>query len=199
MLIVVGGQSRNVGKTSVIAGLIAALPEFNWTAMKITQHEHDIGPAGGECWVISEEIDCSGESDTSRFLVAGAARSLWVRTREGMLAAAMPRIREELASAENTIVESNSILEFVRPDLYLLVLDTATMDYKLSAQRFLERADALIVQGDIARATWKDSLKAVAEKPVFRIAPPPYITPELVALVRERLQEPGTQSGGAHR
>ena len=37
-LIVIGGHSRNVGKTSVVAGLIAALPEYNWTAFKITQH-----------------------------------------------------------------------------------------------------------------------------------------------------------------
>jgi cobyrinic acid a,c-diamide synthase len=32
-LIVVGGHSRSVGKTSVVAGLIAALPEFHWSAM----------------------------------------------------------------------------------------------------------------------------------------------------------------------
>ena len=37
-LIVVGGHSRSVGKTSVVAGLIAALPEFGWTAVKITQY-----------------------------------------------------------------------------------------------------------------------------------------------------------------
>jgi len=36
-IVVVGGHSRSVGKTSVVAGLIAALREFNWTALKITQ------------------------------------------------------------------------------------------------------------------------------------------------------------------
>ena len=47
-LIVIGGHSRSVGKTSVVAGLIAALPEYNWTAMKITQHGHGICSADGE-------------------------------------------------------------------------------------------------------------------------------------------------------
>ena len=37
-VIVVGGHSRSIGKTSVVAGLIARLPEFHWTAFKITQY-----------------------------------------------------------------------------------------------------------------------------------------------------------------
>src|ERR1700678_3254917 len=104
-LIVVGGHSRSVGKTSVVAGLIAALPEFHWTAMKITQYGHGICSANGmhcDCacddssWGVTDEIDRRGQSDSSRFLVAGAARSLWVRTRQGMLADAMPRVRIEV-------------------------------------------------------------------------------------------------------
>ena len=47
-LIVIGGHSRGVGKTSVVAGLIAALPEYNWMAMKITQYRHGICSKDGE-------------------------------------------------------------------------------------------------------------------------------------------------------
>ena len=43
-LIVIGGHSRGVGKTSVVSELIAALPEYNWMAMKITQHRHRLDP-----------------------------------------------------------------------------------------------------------------------------------------------------------
>ena len=209
MIIVVGGHSRSVGKTSVVAGLIAALPEFHWTAMKITQYGHGICSANGKTchcasddhsWAITEERNRSGESDSSRFLVSGASRSLWVRTRQGMLAEALPRIREELAAADNAILESNSIMRFLRPDLYLTVLDAATADFKLSAQQFLDRADALILHGDADRVAWNNvSLKPVARKPMFRIAPPPYVTPELVAFVREKLQQQVGVSGGAHR
>src|SRR5271156_121877 len=126
-LIVVGGHSRSVGKTSVVAGLIAALPEFHWTAMKITQYGHGICSANGklcDCatddhsWAVSEERDRSGESDTSRFLVAGAARAFWVRTEQGRLAEAMPALRQRLEHSRNVIVESNSVLKFLRPDLY---------------------------------------------------------------------------------
>jgi hypothetical protein len=182
----------------VVAGLIAALPEFHWTAIKITQYGHGICSANGELCdcatddhssAVSEECDRSGESDTSRFLLSGAVRSLWVRTRQGMLAEAMPRVRKELAGAENTIVESNSIMRFLRPDLYLTVLDTATADFKTSAQEFLDRADAVVLHDSSGDVAWTNvSLQPVAAKPRFHIRPPQYVPPELIEFVRERVR-----------
>jgi hypothetical protein len=196
-IVVIGGHSRNVGKTSVAAGLIAALPEFHWTALKITQYGHGICSEDGESchcatsdhsWAISEEKDRSGESDTSRFLVAGAKRALWVRTEQGSLAEAMPRVRSEIAGAENVMLESNSVLKFLRPDLYLTVLDPATEDFKTSAREFLDRASAVILHESQDSATWDNiSLKPVADKPVFRIRPPTYVTPEIVEFVKMKI------------
>lgn len=197
-LIVIGGHSRSVGKTSVVAGLISALSEFEWTAVKITQYGHGVCSAnGGACdcatadhsWAISEERDRSGESDTSRFLVAGARRALWVRTEQGRLAEAMPALRRRIEEARNVIVESNSVLKFVRPDLYLTVLDPATADFKTSAREFLDRADAVILHAQNETAWRGVSLKPLAERPVFRTMPPPYVTAEIADFVRGRLQE----------
>jgi hypothetical protein len=192
-LIVIGGHSRSVGKTSVVAGLIAALPEFDWTAVKVTQYGHGVCSANGaacDCatsdhsWAISEERDRSGESDTSRFLVAGARRALWVRTEQGRLAEAMPELRRRIADAGNVIVESNSVLKFLRPDLYLTVLDPATADFKNSAREFLDRADAVILHDREGASAWPAvSLKPLAGLPVFRITPPSYVTPEIVGFV----------------
>ena len=156
--VVIGGHTRSVGKTSVVAGLIAALRDRCWTALKITQYGHGICSANGkpcDCgtgdhsWAVTEERDRSGKSDTSRFLVAGAEHSWWVRTEQGRLAEAMPRVRAILAGAENAIIESNSILRFLKPYLYLTVLDPATEDFKSSAQQFLDRADAVLLHARI--------------------------------------------------
>ena len=172
--VVIGGHSRSVGKTSVVAGLIAALPEFNWTAVKITQYGHGICSANGaacDCatgdhsWAISEERDRSGESDTSRFLVAGAAQALWVRTEQGRLAEAMPALRRRLESAHNVIMESNSVLKFMRPDLYLTVLDPSTEDFKNSAREFLDRAQAVILHQAPARRRMASSLPETGSEP----------------------------------
>jgi hypothetical protein len=200
-IVVVGGHSRNVGKTSVVAGLIAALPEYHWTALKITQYGHGVCSRDGESchcatndhtWAISDEKDRSGDSDTSRFLVAGAVRAWWVRTEQGRLAEAIPTIRRKLAESENVILESNSILKFVRPDLYLTVLDPATADFKRSAQEFLDQADAVILHpSDRSNVTWTNiSLRPVVGRPIFEIHPPQYVTPEIVGFVRSRVSGP---------
>ena len=195
-IVVVGGHSRNIGKTSAVAGLIARLPEFHWTAFKVTQYGHGFCTADGKpcqcqttdsCVSVSAERELASGTDSSRFLAAGAARSLWVRTRIGMLADAMPRIHEEIARSENAILESNSILEFLQPDLYLTVLDPSVTDFKDSARRFLDRADAVLISApDPAKAgTPADS--APDAKPQFFIAPPGYMSDELIAFVRKHL------------
>jgi hypothetical protein len=105
-----------------------------------------------------------------------------------MLAESMPRIRKELATAENAILESNSIMQFLRPDLYLSVLDASTADFKDSARLFLDRADAVLVRATELNPRWSGvSPKLLEGRPTFVIAPPGYITDEVVAFVRERL------------
>ena len=203
-IVVIGGHSRSVGKTSVVAGLISALWEYDWTAVKITQYGHGVCSANGapcDCatadhaWAISEEKDRTGESDTSRFLVAGAARSLWVRTEQGKLAEAMPALRRRIEPSRNVILESNSVLKFMRSDLYLTVLDPANEDFKNSAREFLDRAGAVILHDGSKGAAWQSvSLKPVVGRPVFRIAPPPYVTAEIVEFVRNRIAERVTKS-----
>jgi hypothetical protein len=199
-IVVVGGHTRNIGKTSVVTGLIAALPEMRWTAFKITQFGHGMCSANGEpcdCETAEHTIAVSEEraggdstTDSGRYLAAGALRSFWVRTRTGDLAEAMPRIRREIAQAENVIIESNSILRLLRPDLYLSVLDPDTADFKDSARYFLDRADAVLVaQGELGTPEWKGvSLKLMEGTPVLAMRPPVYVTQEVADFVRARLR-----------
>jgi hypothetical protein len=212
-VVVVGGHSRNIGKTSAVASLITRLRHRNWLAMKITQFGHGFCTANGEpcdCQTDEHTVAFSFErpelpgydaaTDTARFLSAGAVKSLWVRTRIGNLAPAMPRIRKEIASAENVIIESNSIMGFFKPDLYLSVLDHGTADFKESARLFLDRADALLLRQDSQRLEphWRGvSQKLVEGISQFLIQGPEYMTEEVAAFVETRLislvqSKPGT-------
>ena len=197
-VVVVGGHSRNVGKTSVMAGLIAAMPERRWTAVKITQYGHGVCSANGEACdcetadhalAVTEEHNAESGTDTARYLGAGAARSLWVRTRQGSLVEAMPRLRKEMAASENIILESNSVLRFLQPDVYISVLNAENADFKESAKRYLDRADAVVLSGSLAaREVWQGVSSALLRRAVvFAAAPEVYCSPELVAFTRAHM------------
>jgi hypothetical protein len=189
----------------VVAGLIAALPEMRWTAIKITQFGHGVCSANGEpcdCATAEHTIAVSEErlpdagaderelTDSARYLRAGAERSLWVRTQQGELLEAMPRIRSEIAWAHNVIVESNSLLRFLKPDLYLSVLDPAVRDFKESARRYLDRADAVLVPGgELSGSAWESIAPGLLRRlRVLPMYPPVYVPGEVSRFVRERLQ-----------
>jgi hypothetical protein len=199
-LVVIGGHSRNIGKTSVAAGLIAATRDCGWTALKLTQYGHGICSSSGqpcgcavedpECpYAISRETDAGGSSDTARLLRAGAAEAFWVRAPIGRLALVLPELERLLQGREHVLFESNGIVEFWRPELYVPVLCYDVEDFKRSSRRFLERADAFVVVPSAApKPAWAGIDARVFErKPVFQAQPPRYECEDLAALCRRRL------------
>jgi hypothetical protein len=116
-----------------------------------------------------------------------------VRCRQGKLDEVMPSFQERIAADENVIVESNSVVGFLQPDVYLTVLDFAVADFKESARRYLDRADAVVLHDPAANGqqepVWSRVSRAhLAGKPIFYITPPPYITPEIVDFVRQKIE-----------
>jgi hypothetical protein len=201
MLVVVGGHSRNIGKTSVVAGLIRKLRSWHWTAVKITQYGNGVCTRDNQAcgceaepdhpFALSEEYE-PGTTDTGRFVAAGAERSLWLRAPAGELARAADTIRKILTHSENVIVESNSVMELVQPDLFLMVLDFSCEDFKPSSLRFLDRADAfLVIDRGINGPLWADVARGMWDnKPQFLVKPPRYVTAEVADFVKRKAAIP---------
>jgi hypothetical protein len=163
-VIVVGGHTRSIGKTQLVCDILSAFPHVNWIAGKITQYGHgvcaqngdncDCAPTDHVCAITWEKQTNSG-TDSARFLAAGARRSFWLRTKQGFLAEGLPLLRAALLETADQangepqplIIESNSLLQFLKPGLYLAVLDPAKEDFKDSARAALDRADALVLRG----------------------------------------------------
>jgi hypothetical protein len=186
-LVVVGGHTRSIGKTQLVCDVIAAFPQANWIAGKITQYGHGVCAQNGEncdcapdehVCAISWETHADTGTDSARFLKAGAKRSFWLRTKQGFLAEGLPLLREALREAgadgrelPPLILESNSLLQFVKPSLYFAVIDLAKEDFKDSARVALDRADALVLRratngADSAGPAWmKLPAKLLQEKP----------------------------------
>lgn len=201
MLVVVGGHSRNIGKTSVVAGIIRKLRDRQWTAVKVTQYGHGICSKNDEAcgceaepehpFALTEEFEPS-DTDSGRFLAAGAARSFWLRAPAGELARAAETLRKILDSGENTILESNSVLELVQPDLFLMLLDFSCQDFKPSSLRFLDRADAFVViDRGINAPLWADVSRGLWDgKPQFLVKPPRYVTRAVAEFVNSKFACP---------
>ena len=198
MLVVVGGHSRNLGKTAVVAGLIRRFRKFRWTAVKITQYGHGVcsreGDAcgcegGSEHPVALDEEYEPNATDSGRFLAAGAERSFWLRTRQGELAQARGMIEKILAQSEHTIIESNSVAELVTPDLFLMLVDFGCEDFKPSSARLLDCADAfLVIDRGLNVPLWDGIAESAwIEKPRFAVTPPNYVSAEVARFVSSRL------------
>jgi molybdopterin-guanine dinucleotide biosynthesis protein len=184
-IVVVGGHTRSIGKTQLVCDIISALPEANWIAGKITQYGHGVCAQNGQdcdcapdehVCAISWERDANAGTDSSRFLAAGAKRSFWLRTKQGFLAEGMPLLRSALDEAAssaspapiNVILESNTLLQFARPDLFLMVLHPAKSDFKDSAQLQLDRASAFVVRELLPSQVWgKIPVQLLNGKPHF--------------------------------
>ena len=196
MVVVVGGHSRNIGKTSVVCGIISSLADRDWTGVKVTQYGHGICSRDGEpcdCSdpahpiAISEENGENPDTDSGRFLLSGARRAFWVRTRSGELQEAMPKIRRIVTESENTIIESNSILRFLKPDICAMVLDGSVADFKPSARHFLDRANLLVLTSN-APARWREVPQSLLRnKPAFHAPPPDHCSAEFIQTIRESL------------
>jgi hypothetical protein len=212
-LVVVGGHTRSIGKTQLVCDIIAAFPKTEWIAGKITQYGHGVCAQNGEnCDCAPLEHVCALDwetradtgTDSARFLAAGAKRSFWLRTKQGFLAEGLPLLRQALSevareeeSRTAVILESNSLMQFVKPSLYFAVIDPLREDFKESAQIALDRAHALVLRGDVggdgppAPLWMKLPAKLLQEKPsVLQPEGQPLPGP-LEVLVHRMLDGPG--------
>ena len=188
-VVVVAGQARKVGKTSVVCELIAAMLEREWVAIKVSSHGHGHGHGARFSEVVAgatkqqvpfEDDNQKGKSkgDSARYLAAGAVGAFFLSAPEGQWEEVMPRVREIIAEARNVLVESNGVLEFLQPDLLIAVIDPAVGDFKDSLKRHVAKVDAVVVpEGEEVGGMF-------AAKRIFRSNPPSYCSEGLVAFVR---------------
>lgn len=173
-VIVVGGSGRGVGKTALVCGLIAALPEFAWAAVKITSHAH------GKPEPVWEEANPGQGTDTARYLAAGARRALLVTAEDEDLALRIADVTARLGPGAHVIYESNRLVEHVRANVHLAVMGDAEAAQKASFRGVVERADAMVARDS------RDFISAGA-KPLFHLAALERVSAEMQTWLRERL------------
>jgi molybdopterin-guanine dinucleotide biosynthesis protein len=162
-IVAVSGFSSNVGKTTLVCELLRQLP--GWEAIKLTRgHYRSCGRDPAGCCVSDllrdKPVVRSGYAanyqsgkDTGRFWEAGAANVHWVIVKDDQVEQG---ITEALScvEAEGVVVEGNSFLEYVAPDLAVMCARAEGGKIKPSGRRALAKSDFLYLT----------TLSATAEK-----------------------------------
>ena len=150
--VAIGGFTSEVGKTTLMCQLLAALP--GWEAIKTTRgHYRSCGKDPQACCVshlLSDEpvirsgrdATYSPDKDTGRYWDAGATNVHWLIVTEEQVAAGIKRAMERV-TASGVLIEGNSITEFVPVDFMLMVARAEGERIKASARQALRRASGL--------------------------------------------------------
>ena len=150
-LIVVAGHSRGVGKTTTIEEILRAQREGRWAAVKVSAHRHC--DPGDTKPLIERDYCADADTQTGRYLIAGAERAYLCRTPSSQLAATARFIGELHDSGFNVIVESNRLVDFLEPDVVLFAVAPRIADWKASSGVALPRTSAFVIRDpDAARA-----------------------------------------------
>ena len=150
IIVAVSGFSSNVGKTTLVCELLQRLP--GWEAIKLTRgHYRSCGRDPAGCCVSDllreqpvirsgREANYEVGKDTGRFWDAGAANVHWVIVKDDQVESG---INQALAcvQSDGVIVEGNSLLDYVTPDLAIMCARSDGGKVKASARRALKRSD----------------------------------------------------------
>ncbi len=123
-LLLISGNGRNVGKTTLACKIISYLADkTEITGLKISPHFHQYKPADvvfkNENLVVLEEKQIN-QKDSSLMLQAGAKKVFFIMVHPENLETEIQNLKEILSDGI-IICESGGLNDFVKPGVFLLV------------------------------------------------------------------------------
>jgi hypothetical protein len=182
-ILVVGGSTKDIGKTALVCAIISALRDYDWTAVKITAHDYvaNIADQDSTSPAIREETARGEQTDTSRYLAAGARRALLVTRQDDGIP--IDEMRRALGSDRNILFESNRIVDVIEPDVCLAIVVGPPANWKPSFVRLLQKADAVVSFEPVE----VEAAMLQPEIPRFELHAADRPSPEMVDWLRSRL------------
>jgi molybdopterin-guanine dinucleotide biosynthesis protein len=135
VIIGIGGAHSGAGKTTIASLILKRLK--GWGAIKYTKNSLYCS--------ITDDLKILSEKgkDTKRLLDAGAEKVLWVQSSFSELEEVLPIAVEMLSHLKGVLIEGNSAIEILKPDIVIFV-SGAEGKIKKGAEKILEMADVVI-------------------------------------------------------
>lgn len=137
-LLLVGGNARNIGKTTLLCKIIRAAADFEPViALKVTSiypndqgfhGEHELLSPGD--FTILEEMGSGQPKDTVKMLEAGAIRSFYIQARDHAVEKAWHTFLEMIPENHLLVCESRSLRRFIDPGLFIYLKSSRLHEVK---------------------------------------------------------------------
>jgi len=134
-----------------------ALSGHGWGAIKYTK------TAIYSSITDTPDILTQENKDTARLLKAGAENVLWVQSPAEGLKEVMPLAVTGLLHLSGIIIEGNSAIEFLKPDVVIFIVGRDAGTLKKSAVKILDMADIILFEEE-------PSVKLPVRKKKFKVA-----------------------------
>ncbi|MBN1969455.1 MAG: hypothetical protein JXR48_10955 [Candidatus Delongbacteria bacterium] len=142
--VIVGASGKDIGKTTLITNIIRHIKSISDDKIYGIKSTIFHGDAKFDNYSILKEDNMSGKTDTSRMLLSGCEEVYWLKTDMESVEKGFLEILEKIPLESIIICESNTLRNFVIPDLFILLADEDQTNWKKSALNILDKADLVI-------------------------------------------------------
>ena len=150
-IIGIGGAHSGAGKTSIASLILKRLK--GWGAIKYTK-------TSLYCSIIDDiEVLSETDKDTKRLLDSGAERVLWVQSPYSELVEILQIAVGRLSDLKGIVVEGNSAIEFLKPDVVIFISESRVGKTKKSAGKVLAMADVVVYDKVLPHGTPENAKK----------------------------------------
>jgi Ni2+-binding GTPase involved in maturation of urease and hydrogenase len=139
-MLLIGSTAKKAGKTTLACQIIRNLNKlYKITTIKITPIEK-----ADSFFLINQENNPKGSSDSSRFLAAGAEKAYWMQAEKSFFEEGFNQLLTTIATDAVIICESTSLRQYFKPGLFIIIRTGNSDGYKDSTKRLIEKADCII-------------------------------------------------------
>jgi len=147
----IGGNSRNSGKTSLSCSIIKKIAAgHEVVGLKVTSirpgedgfhgsHTEEVSSR----FTIFEECDTNSSKDTSKMLRAGATRVYYIRVADVFVKEAILHFLSKYIKNEILVCESRSLRNIIKPGLFIMMLRIPETGRNKSIGDYLDKADLI--------------------------------------------------------
>jgi len=167
-MVMIGGNSRNSGKTTMACSIIGKLSVTeDVIGLKVTSicpgeddfHGHHTEDESSG-FSIFEELNPGSDKDTSRMLRAGSSHVYYIRVSEELIEKTLLHFLSTYINKQLIVCESRSLRGIINPGLFLMMMRLPAVNKRKDVAAYLTLADRVFYfdEDQDARKQFVDSL-----------------------------------------